>query len=73
MPPINLIYAFHASLTQIMKGAEVSRHIKKAAEEVGFKGVPLSEDVQVNGMSALYFPKKDDVVAGRLHASIKGQ
>lgn len=94
-PPVNLIYAFHASLTQIMKGAvsleqrfklhqEVSRRIKKAAEEIGFKGVPLSEDVQANGMSALYFPdgftasdivprllKKDVVVAGGLHASIK--
>jgi alanine-glyoxylate transaminase/serine-glyoxylate transaminase/serine-pyruvate transaminase len=63
-PPVNLIYAFHASLTQIMQGSvsleqrfklhqEVSRRIKKAAEEVGFKGVPLSEDVQANGMSAV--------------------
>ncbi|KAG1907727.1 pyridoxal phosphate-dependent transferase [Suillus fuscotomentosus] len=96
-PPVNLIYAFHASLTQIMQGSvsleqrfklhkEVSRRVKKAAEEIGFKGVPLSEDVQANGMSALYFPdgftasdivprllKKDVVVAGGLHASIKGQ
>ncbi|KAG2053696.1 PLP-dependent transferase [Suillus hirtellus] len=94
-PPVNLIYAFHASLTQIMQGSvsleqrfklhqEVSRRVKKAAEEIGFKGVPLSEDVQANGMSALYFPdgftasdivprllKKDVVVAGGLHASIK--
>lgn len=94
-PPVNLIYAFHASLTQIMQGSvsleqrfklhqEVSQRIKKAAEEIGFKGVPLSENVQANGMTALYFPdgfvasdiiprllKKDVVVAGGLHTSIK--
>ena len=63
-PPVNLIYAFHASLTQIMQGSvsleqrfklhqEASRRVKKAAEEVGFKGVPLSEDVQANGMTAV--------------------
>jgi alanine-glyoxylate transaminase/serine-glyoxylate transaminase/serine-pyruvate transaminase len=63
-PPVNLIYAFHTSLTQIMQGSvsleqrfklhqEVSRRIKKAAEEIGFRGVPLSEDVQANGMSAV--------------------
>ncbi|OJA19782.1 hypothetical protein AZE42_03997 [Rhizopogon vesiculosus] len=94
-PPVNLIYAFHASLTQIMQGSvsleqrfklhqDSSRRIKKAAEEIGFRGVPISEDVQANGMTALYFPdgfvasdivprllKKDVVVAGGLHASIK--
>ncbi|OAX38983.1 PLP-dependent transferase [Rhizopogon vinicolor AM-OR11-026] len=94
-PPVNLIYAFHASLTQIMQGSvsleqrfklhqDASRRIKKAAEKIGFKGVPISEDVQANGMTALYFPdgfvandiiprllKKDVVVAGGLHASIK--
>jgi aspartate aminotransferase-like enzyme len=63
-PPVNLIYALHASLTQITQGSvsleqrlklhqEVSRRVKKAAEEVGFKGVPLSGDVQANGMSAV--------------------
>ncbi|KAG2098228.1 pyridoxal phosphate-dependent transferase [Suillus discolor] len=85
-PPINV---FHVSLTQIIQGSlhqEVSRCVTKAAEEIGFKGVSLSEDIQANGMSALYFPdgftasdiiprllKKDVVVAGGLHASIKGQ
>jgi hypothetical protein len=63
-PPVNLIYAFHASLTQIMQGSvsleqrfklhqEASRRVKKAAEEIGFRGVPLSEDVQANGMTAV--------------------
>ncbi|KIJ62042.1 hypothetical protein HYDPIDRAFT_176791 [Hydnomerulius pinastri MD-312] len=96
-PPVNLIYAYHASLSQITQGAvsledrfkahkEASRQIKKAAEEIGFRGVPLSEDVAANGMTALYFPdgfgasdivprllKKDVVVAGGLHADIKAK
>ncbi|KAH7890719.1 alanine-glyoxylate transaminase [Phlebopus sp. FC_14] len=94
-PPVNLIYAYHASLSQITQGSvslqdrfkahkEASRRVKKAAEELGFRGVPLSEDIAANGMTALYFPdglvasdivprmlKKDVVVAGGLHASIK--
>jgi len=94
-PPVNLIYAYHASLSQITQGPvsleerfkahkDVSRRVKKAAEELGFKGVPLSEEVSANGMTALYFPngivasniiprllKKDVVVAGGLLASIK--
>lgn len=63
-PPVNLIYAFHTSLKQIMQGSvsleqrfklhkEASRRVKKAAEEIGFKCVPLSEDVQANGMTAV--------------------
>ncbi|KAF9245281.1 pyridoxal phosphate-dependent transferase [Melanogaster broomeanus] len=94
-PPVNLIYAYHASLSQITQGPvsleerfkahkDVSRRVKKAAEELGFKGVPLSEEVSANGMTALYFPtgivasdivprllKRDVVVAGGLHSSIK--
>ncbi|KAF9221371.1 PLP-dependent transferase [Gyrodon lividus] len=94
-PPVNLIYAYHASLSQITQGPvsleerfkahkDTSRRLKKAAEELGFKGVPLSEEVSANGMTALYFPdglvasdivpcllKKDIVVAGGLHSSIK--
>ena len=116
-PPVNLIYAYHASLTQITKGPvslqdrfkahkNASRRFKKAAEDLGFKNVPLSEEVSANGMTAvsrficlpcianldlfvsleqLYFPegivtsdivprllKKDVVVAGGIHSSIKG-
>ncbi|KAH7911053.1 alanine-glyoxylate transaminase [Hygrophoropsis aurantiaca] len=94
-PPVNLIYAYHASLTQITKGnvsleqrfklhQEVSRRIKDAAEEIGFRNVPTSVEARANGMSALYFPegfvasdivprllKKDVVVAGGLHGAIK--
>ncbi|EGN92187.1 hypothetical protein SERLA73DRAFT_147539 [Serpula lacrymans var. lacrymans S7.3] len=94
-PPVNLIYAFHASLSQITKGSvtleerfklqkDASSRLKKAAEAMGFKGLPLSTEVAANGMTALYFPdgleasdvvprllKKDIVVAGGLHAAVK--
>ncbi|KIM56501.1 hypothetical protein SCLCIDRAFT_132517, partial [Scleroderma citrinum Foug A] len=94
-PPVNLIYAYHASLCQITQGnvsfedrfkahKEASRRIKKAVEDLGLKCVPLSEDAAANGMTAIYYPdglvasdiiprllKKDIVVAGGLHASIK--
>ncbi|KAH7926435.1 PLP-dependent transferase [Leucogyrophana mollusca] len=94
-PPVNLIYAYHASLTQITTGSvslqqrfalhqAASRRIKDAAEEIGFRSVPVSEEVRANGMTALYFPegfvasdivprllKKDVVVAGGLHGAIK--
>lgn len=116
-PPVNLIYAYHASLAQITQGPvslqdrfqahkDVSRRFKKFAEDLGFKNVPLSDQVSANGMTAvnrfplsvlpcrsslfvsleqLYFPdgvvasdivprllKKDVVVAGGIHSSIKG-
>ncbi|KAG2129063.1 pyridoxal phosphate-dependent transferase [Suillus bovinus] len=77
-PPVNLIYAFHASLKQIMQGSVSLEQRFKLHQE----GVPLSEDVRANGI--FYFPdgftasdivprllKKDVVVAGGLHASIK--
>jgi alanine-glyoxylate transaminase/serine-glyoxylate transaminase/serine-pyruvate transaminase len=94
-PPVNLIYAYRASLTQITRGPvslqdrfeahkDTSRRFKKFAESLGFKSVPLTEDVSANGMTALYFPdgiiasdivpsllKKDVVVAGGIHSAIK--
>ncbi|KAI5999516.1 pyridoxal phosphate-dependent transferase [Pisolithus albus] len=64
---------------------EASRRVKNAAAALGLRCVPLSGDVSANGMTAIYFPdglaasdimprllKKDVVVAGGLHASIKG-
>ncbi|KAI6125396.1 pyridoxal phosphate-dependent transferase [Pisolithus croceorrhizus] len=87
-PPVNLIYAYHASLQQIVQGPahkEASRRVKHAAAALGLRCVPLGEDVSANGMTAIYFPdgltasdiiprllRKDIVVAGGLHASIKG-
>jgi len=94
-PPVNLIYAYRASLTQITHGPvslkgrfqahkDASRRFKKFAEGLGFRNVPLSEEVSANGMTALYFPegivasdivpsllKKDVVVAGGIHSAIK--
>ncbi|KAF9048250.1 PLP-dependent transferase [Hymenopellis radicata] len=66
-PPVNLIYAFHASLTQITKSSpsleerfklhkQVSQKIKGVATELGIKQVPLDSNYAANGMTALYFP-----------------
>ena len=94
-PPVNLIYAYNASLQQITKTApsleerfrlhkESSQRVKKAAEELGFKQLPLDSSIVANGMTALWFPegltaadilpplaKKDVVVAGGLHKDYK--
>ena len=63
-PPVNLIYAFNASLTTITKSPEVSleerfklhheasRRIKSAAEGLGLKQVPGPENA-ANGMTAV--------------------
>jgi alanine-glyoxylate transaminase / serine-glyoxylate transaminase / serine-pyruvate transaminase len=51
-PPVNLIYAFHASLKQIVEGTpslqdrfrlhrEASQRVKKAVEELGLKQVSI--------------------------------
>jgi len=66
-PPVNLIYALHASLTTITKSCpsladrfelhrEASKRIKDAATELGLKQVPLEPVFASNGMTALYFP-----------------
>ncbi|KAJ8522761.1 hypothetical protein ONZ45_g721 [Pleurotus djamor] len=66
-PPVNLIYAFHASLTQITKISpslterfklhrQVSQRVKDAAAELGLKQVPLDPYYSANGMTALYYP-----------------
>lgn len=63
-PPVNLIYAFHTSLTQITTASpslperfklhrEASRRIKSAIAELGIKQVPVSDDVASNGMTAV--------------------
>ncbi|TFK39394.1 pyridoxal phosphate-dependent transferase [Crucibulum laeve] len=79
-PPVNLVYAFHASLKLITaKGGkeggvsieerfklhkEASRRIKDAAKELGLKPVALKDEEAANGMTALYFP--DGIGAGDL-------
>jgi alanine-glyoxylate transaminase/serine-glyoxylate transaminase/serine-pyruvate transaminase len=67
-PPVNLIYAFHASLSTITKSSpsladrfklhrEASRRVKEAAAELGLKQLPLDPAFASNGMTALYFPE----------------
>lgn len=95
-PPVNLIYAYHASLTRITKAQPsleerfalhraASKRIKDAVTELGLKQVPTDPKYAANGMTAVYYPdgvgaadvvprfgKRDVVIAGGLHAAIKG-
>ncbi|KIJ55397.1 hypothetical protein M422DRAFT_63486 [Sphaerobolus stellatus SS14] len=94
-PPVNLIYAFEASLKRITKGQpsledrfrahrEVSQKIRKAAEELGLKQVPVDSAFAANGMTAIYYPdglgaadvlprlvNRGVIVAGGLHSAIR--
>ncbi|KAL1703540.1 pyridoxal phosphate-dependent transferase [Schizophyllum commune] len=67
-PPVNLIYAFHASLSTITRGAvsleerfaahkKASARVKEAAAELGLKQLPLDPYYAANGMTALYYPE----------------
>ncbi|KAI8974542.1 PLP-dependent transferase [Trametes punicea] len=95
-PPVNLIYAFHAALTQLTRQApslaerfrlhrEASVRVKRVAEELGLRQLPLDPAFAANGMTALWFPdglvasdllprlaKRDVVVAAGLHKDNKG-
>ncbi|KAG7085264.1 hypothetical protein E1B28_013868 [Marasmius oreades] len=66
-PPVNLIYAYNASLKAITESSpsiedrfrihrEASKRFKDAAKGLGLKEVPLRPEVAANGMTALYFP-----------------
>jgi len=67
-PPVNLIYAYHASLTSITKSSKVSLEerfalhreasdrVKHAATELGLKQVAGPNNA-ANGMTALYYPE----------------
>ncbi|OJT02875.1 Alanine--glyoxylate aminotransferase 1 [Trametes pubescens] len=74
-PPVNLIYAYNASLTAITQKSpsladrfrlhkEASARIKSAAEELGFRQLAVDAALAANGMTALYFP--DGLVASDL-------
>ncbi|EMD38885.1 hypothetical protein CERSUDRAFT_112610 [Gelatoporia subvermispora B] len=67
-PPVNLIYAYNASLTQIMKQSpsleerfklhkEASRRVKEAGAAIGLKQLPQDPAFAANGMTALYLPE----------------
>lgn len=66
-PPVNLIYAYHASLTRITKAQPsleerfalhraASKRIKDAVTELGLKQVPTDPKYAANGMTAVYYP-----------------
>jgi alanine-glyoxylate transaminase/serine-glyoxylate transaminase/serine-pyruvate transaminase len=66
-PPVNLIYAFHASLTQITKDSpsleerfqlhrDVSKRIRDTAAELGLKPIPRDPAFASNGLTAIYLP-----------------
>ncbi|CAE6454550.1 unnamed protein product [Rhizoctonia solani] len=67
-PPVNLIYAFHASLSSITKSQpsleerfklhkEASSRVKQAVSDLGLKLVPKDLAFAANGMTAVYFPE----------------
>ncbi|KAL0580593.1 hypothetical protein V5O48_001418 [Marasmius crinis-equi] len=66
-PPVNLVYAYHASLKAITEASPsieerfaihraVSGKFKDAAKALGLKQVPLSPEIAANGMTALWYP-----------------
>ncbi|THH19428.1 hypothetical protein EW146_g1714 [Bondarzewia mesenterica] len=66
-PPVNLIYAFHQSLVQIVKGSpsleerlklhiDASARVKAAGKELGLKQVAVDSSEAANGMTALWCP-----------------
>ncbi|KAF9462960.1 PLP-dependent transferase [Collybia nuda] len=66
-PPVNLIQAYHASLTQITTSSpslqerfrihqQVSQRVKAIASQLGLKQVPKDSANAANGMTALYLP-----------------
>ncbi|KAH9989809.1 PLP-dependent transferase [Russula vinacea] len=66
-PPVNLINAYHESLSQITKASpslderlrlhrETSSRIKLAAKELGLSQLPVRPEIAANGMTALWCP-----------------
>ncbi|KAL6304498.1 PLP-dependent transferase [Sparassis latifolia] len=66
-PPVNLVYAYRASLDRITKSSptleerftlhrEASKRIKDAVAELGLKQLPVDSNSSANGMTAIYFP-----------------
>lgn len=63
-PPVNLIRAYHASLTQMTSGSpslnerylihkQVSRRVKALADQLGLSLVPKDTAYAANGMTAV--------------------
>lgn len=65
-PPVNLIYALHASLSRITRSSpslqerfelhrEASQRIKKAIHDLHLKQVPVDPKFAANGMTAVSY------------------
>ena len=60
-PPVNMVYAYHASLKQITVGLEerfrahqrASERIKAVAEQLGYTQIPKRPSIAANGMTAV--------------------
>jgi alanine-glyoxylate transaminase/serine-glyoxylate transaminase/serine-pyruvate transaminase len=63
-PPVNLIHAYHRSLSQIIKAnpslderlklhRETSNRIKAAAKDLGLSQLPINPEIAANGMTAV--------------------
>jgi alanine-glyoxylate transaminase/serine-glyoxylate transaminase/serine-pyruvate transaminase len=68
-PPVNLVYALHESLRQILgegMDTRVARHkrisdaFKAGVQAIGLKQVPARADIAATTMSAIYFPEGVD-------------
>jgi len=81
-PPVNLIYAYQASLSQITKSyptleerfaihQRVSQRVKNSARGLGLRQVPLEDACAANGMTALYYP--DGIGAADLLPRLNGK
>ncbi|KAG8893489.1 hypothetical protein FRB99_001914, partial [Tulasnella sp. 403] len=66
-PPVNLIYAFNASLKALTKSApsleerfqlhkQTAGRVRSALAELGLRLVALDDSVAANGMTAAYYP-----------------
>lgn len=67
-PPVQLVYALHASLKSITEQSPslserfaahkaASKHFKDSLTDLGLDFVPLSRDIAANGMSAVKYPE----------------
>jgi len=83
-PPVNLIRAYHESLSQITKASpslderlerhcKTSSRIKAAAAELGLAQIPASREIAANGMTALWCPdgvKSSDLIPAFLQKGV---
>ena len=68
-PPVNLLYALHVSLEQILaegmdsrfaRHRKLARAFRAGTKAIGLEGVPVSDDLAAPTLSALYYPEGVD-------------